>query len=150
MNSETQNIGNKTPSTPQPKPQTKPEPMSYWQERFECHLLLNAKRSTFRRYARALDKFLDMNRDKTFGYQFLRPVIIDYVQARLVEGASVSTVRLEMAAVRGLFAYMIQMGAVDVMFNPAANVRVPKLTRPIASIQVNGFPNPRSGGFGAF
>jgi site-specific recombinase XerD len=126
MKNQPQHIGNKTPSTPQPKPQTNPEPMSYWQERFECHLLLNAKRSTFRRYARALDKFLDMNRDKTYGYQFLRPVIIDYVQARLVEGASVSTVRLEMAAVRGLFAYMISMGAVDVMFNPAKNVQVKK------------------------
>ena len=65
-----------------------------------------------------------MNRDKTYGHQFLRPVIIDYVQARLAEGASVSTVCLEMAAVRGLFAYMMRMGAVDVMFNPAANVKV--------------------------
>jgi site-specific recombinase XerD len=126
MNSETQYIGHKTPSEPQPKPQTKPEPMSYWQERFECYLLLNTKRSTFRRYARALDRFFDMNRDKVYGYQFLRPVIIDYVQARLAEGASVSTVRLEMAAVRGLFAYMISMGAVDVMFNPAKNVQVNK------------------------
>jgi site-specific recombinase XerD len=54
-------------------------------------------------------------------------VIIDYVQARLAEGASVSTVRLEMAAVRGLFAFMISMGAVDVMFNPAKNVKVGKL-----------------------
>ena len=100
--------------------------MSDWQERYECFLLLNAKRSTFRRYARALDRFFDMNRDKVYGYQFLRPTIIDYVQARLAEGASVATVRLEMAAVRGLFAYMIQMGAVDVMFNPAKNVKVKK------------------------
>jgi site-specific recombinase XerD len=126
MNSETKYIGHKTPSTPQPKPQTTAQPISDWQERFECHLLLNAKRSTFRRYARALDRFFDMNRDKTYGYQFLRPVIIDYVQARLAEGASVSTVRLEMAAVRGLFAFMISMGAVDMMFNPAANVKVTK------------------------
>ena len=126
MNSEAQYIGPKTPSTPQPKPQTKPEPMSDWQERYECFLLLNAKRSTFRRYARALDRFFDMNGDKVYGYQFLRPVIIDYVQARLAEGASVSTVRLEMSAVRGLFQFMIRMGAVDVMFNPAANVRIKK------------------------
>lgn len=104
--------------------------MSDWQERYECFLLLNAKRSTFRRYARALDRFFDMNRGKVYGYQFLRPVIIDYVQARLAEGASVSTVRLEMAAVRGLFAYMISMGAVDVMFNPAANVKVRRVPLP--------------------
>ena len=121
-----QSIGHKTPSESQPKPQTKPQPMSDWQERFECHLLLNAKRSTFRRYARALDKFFDMNRDKTYGHRFLRPVIIDYVQARLAEGASVSTVRLEMAAIRGLFDFMIAMGAYDVMLNPAAKVKVTK------------------------
>jgi site-specific recombinase XerC len=78
-------------------------------------------------------QFFEMNRDKTYGYQFLRPVIIDHVQARLAEGASVSTVRLEMAAVRGLFAYMIRMGAIDVMFNPAANVKIKKATRSSSS-----------------
>jgi site-specific recombinase XerD len=67
-----------------------------------------------------------MNRSREYGYQFLRPVIIDYVQARLAEGASVATVRLEMAAIRGLFAYMIAMGAYDVMLNPAKNVKVRK------------------------
>lgn len=37
---------------------------------------------------------------------------------------SISTARLEMAAIRGLFAYMIRMDAVDVIFNPAANVKI--------------------------
>jgi site-specific recombinase XerD len=135
MNKKGQNIGHKTPSESQPKPQTKPQPMRDWQERYECFLLLNAKRSTFRRYARALDKFFDMNRDKTYGYQFLRPVIIDYVQARLAEGARVSTVRLEMAAIRGSFDFMIAMGAFDVMINPARNVKVGKPRKPDATNQ---------------
>ena len=119
-------IGHKNPVSIQPKPQTKPEPIHDWQERFECHLLLNAERSTYRRYARAVDRFIEKNADKIYGYEFLRPVIIDYVNARLAEGASVSTVRLEMAAIRGLFEYMIAMGAYDVMLNPAMNIRVKK------------------------
>jgi hypothetical protein len=129
-------IGHKTPSESQPKPQTKPVPMSDWQELYECFLLLNAKRSTYRRYARALDRFFGMNRGKEYGYQFLRPVIIDYVNARLAEGASVSTVRLEISAVRGLFAYMMRIGAVDVMFNPARNVKVRRLKEPVRVIPV--------------
>jgi len=124
MNNQSQYIGPKTPSTIDPKPQTKPEPMNDWQERYECFLLQNAKRSTYRRYARALDRFLNMNRDKEFAYQFLRPTIIDFVQSRLAEGAAVSTVRLEMAAIRGLFDFMIAMGAYDLMLNPAKNVKV--------------------------
>ena len=53
-------------------------------------------------------------------------MIIDYVNARLAEGASVSTVRLEMAAIRGLFDFMIKVGAYDVVLNPAKNVNVRK------------------------
>ena len=59
-------------------------------------------------------------------YEFLRPVIIDYVESRLAEGASVATVRLEMSAVRGLFQFALDMGASDVMINPAKNVKVRK------------------------
>jgi site-specific recombinase XerC len=58
--------------------------------------------------------------------QFLRPVINDYVETRLGEGASVATVRLELSAIRGLFQFMLEMGAPDVMFNPARGVKVRK------------------------
>jgi hypothetical protein len=133
VKNQSQNIGPKTSSAIQPKPQTKPEPMKDWQERFECFLLLNAKRSTFRRYARAMDRFFKMNQGNTYGYQFLRPVIIDYAQARLAEGASVSTVRLQMSAVRGLFDFMIAMNAFDVIINPARNVKVKKPISPLLS-----------------
>jgi hypothetical protein len=43
-----------------------------------------------------------------------------------VEGASVSTVPLELSAVRGLFQLALDIGAVDVMSNPARNVKVRK------------------------
>jgi site-specific recombinase XerC len=52
----------------------------------------------------------------------------DYVQTRLAEGASVATVRLEMSAVRGLFQFMMDMNAPDVMFNPAKGVKM-KITQ---------------------
>jgi site-specific recombinase XerD len=50
--------------------------------------------------------------------------IYDYVQSRLAEGASVSTVRLELSAIRGLFQFAMDVGASDVMFNAARNVKV--------------------------
>ena len=34
--------------------------------------------------------------------------------------------RQEISAVRGLFQFALDMGAADVMFNPAKNVKVPK------------------------
>lgn len=43
-----------------------------------------------------------------------------------VEGASVSTVPLELSAIRGLFQLALDIGAVDVMSNPARNVKVRK------------------------
>ena len=59
-----------------------------------------------------------------YGHQFLRPVINDYVQTRLGEGASFATVRLELSAIRGLFQFATDMGASDVFFNPAKGVKV--------------------------
>jgi site-specific recombinase XerD len=73
-----------------------------------------------------LERFLGRYREKVYGHQFLRPVINQYVQDRLAEGASVSTVRLEMSAVRGLFQFALDKGAFDVLFNPAKNVKVTK------------------------
>lgn len=51
-------------------------------------------------------------------------MINDYVETRLVEGASVATVRLELSAIRGLFQFMLDMEAADVMFNPAKGVKL--------------------------
>ena len=59
-----------------------------------------------------------------YPHQFLRPIINDYIETRMAEGASVATVRLELSAVRGLFQFMMDMGAADVMFNPAKGVKL--------------------------
>lgn len=90
------------------------------------------RQATQERYARALERFLGKHPGKTYAHQFLRPVINQYVESRLAEGASVATVRLEMSAVRGLFQFMLDMGAADVMFNPASRVKVNRM-RPAQS-----------------
>jgi site-specific recombinase XerD len=96
--------------------------------------------ATQERYGRALERFLGKHRGNTrskgfspvirqmpkYPHQFLRPLINEYVETRLGEGASVATVRLELSAIRGLFQFMLDMNAPDVMFNPAKNVKVQK------------------------
>jgi site-specific recombinase XerD len=119
-----QNIGQKTPSTTQAIDPDTPLPIRQWQQKYERYLELIGKKETQKRYARALEKFLGKHPGKTFPHQFLRPVINDYVENRLAEGASVATVRLELSAVRGLFRFAMDMSASDLMFNPARNVRV--------------------------
>ena len=119
-----QNIGQRTPSSLQPSDRDKIQPIRYWQQRYERYLDSIGRKETQRRYARAIERFLGKHPDKIYGHQFLRPVINQYVQDRLLEGASVSTVRLEMSAIRGLFQFALDMGASDVLFNPAKNVKV--------------------------
>ena len=102
----------------------KPIPIRDWQQKYERYLFLIGREATQERYARALERFLGKHPGKTYAHQFLRPVINQYVETRLAEGASVATVRLEMSAVRGLFQFMLEMGAADVFFNPAKGVRV--------------------------
>ena len=119
-----QNIGLKTPSSIEPIDPDKPKPIREWQQRYERYLGLIGRKATRERYARALERFLGKHPGRTYPHQFLRPVINDYVETRLKEGASVATVRLELSAIRGLFQFMLDMGAPDVMFNPARNVKV--------------------------
>jgi site-specific recombinase XerD len=117
-------IGPKTPSSTQTLDPDTPLSIREWQQRYERYLDLIGRKETQKRYARALEKFLAKHPGKTYGHQFLRPVVNSYVETRLAEGASVATVRLELSAVRGLFQFAMDMGASDVMFNPARNVKV--------------------------
>ena len=121
-----QNIGLKTPSSIEFLDQDKPQPIRDWQQKYERYLFLIGRKATQERYARALERFLGKHPTKTYPHQFLRPLINDYVETRLGECASVATVRLELSAIRGLFQFMADMGAVDVMFNPAKGVKVKK------------------------
>ena len=121
------NIGHRTPSSIQFLDPDTPRPLREWHQRYERYFDLTGRNETRRRYTRALDRFLGKHPDKTYGHQFLRPVINSYVESRLAEGTSVATVRLELSAVRGLFQFALDMGAADVMFNPAKNVKVKAL-----------------------
>jgi site-specific recombinase XerD len=116
-------IGHRTPSSIPLDPDT-PLPIREWQQKYERYLVLIGKNETRKRYRRALERFLGKHPGKTYGHQFLRPVINSYVETRLAEGASVATVRLELSAVRGLFQFAMDMGASDVFFNPAKGVKV--------------------------
>ena len=129
------NIGQRTPSRIPLDPDT-PLPIREWQQRYERYLDLIGRKETRRRYARAIERFLRKYPDKIYGHQFLRPVINDYVQFRLAEGAGVSTVRLEMSAIRGLFQFALDMNAPDVMVNPAKNVKVKAVGRGKAPMPV--------------
>ena len=117
-------IGHKTPSSTQSLDPDTPLPIREWQQKYERYLGLIGKNETRKRYARALERFLGKHPGKTYGHQFLRPVINSYVESRLAEGASVATVRLELSAVRGFFQFAMDMGASDVFFNPAKGVKV--------------------------
>ena len=101
----------------------------YYRKLFhECVLLIDFK-VTRERYARALERFLGTYPSKTYAHQLLRPTIYDYVETRLGEGASVATVRLELSSIRGLFRFMMDIGAADLMFNPVIGVRVQKRSK---------------------
>ena len=124
MKNQEQRIGHRTPSSTQPIDPDTPLPIREWQQKYERYLGLIGKNETRKRYARALERFLGKHPGKAYAHQFLRPVMNSYVETRLAEGASVATVRLEISAVRGLFQFMLDMGASDVMFNPVKGVRV--------------------------
>jgi site-specific recombinase XerC len=130
-------IGPKTPSSIELVDRDKPIPIRDWQQKYERYLFLIGRKATQERYARALERFLGKHPGMTYGHQFLRPVINDYVQGRLREGASVATVRLEMSAVRGLFQFALDMGAADVFFNPAKGVKVRKSNRGLTGANQN-------------
>ncbi len=123
-----QRLGPKTPFSIQPPDNDKPQPIRQWQQRYERYLFLIGRKATRERYARALERFLRRHPHRIYAHEFLRPQMNDYVEDRLAEGASLATVRLEMSAVRGLFQFMLDMNAPDVMFNPAKGVKV-KITK---------------------
>jgi site-specific recombinase XerD len=124
QSSSEQNIGQRTPSGIEAVDKDKPQPIRDWQQRYERYLFLTGRKATQERYARALERFLGNYPSKTYPHQFLRATINEYVETRLGERASAATVRVELSAIRGLFQFMLDMGASDVMFNPAKGVKV--------------------------
>jgi Phage integrase, N-terminal SAM-like domain len=122
------NIDPNTPYQAQVAQPDKPQPIRHWQQKWEQHLpLMGKSKETQRRYARALEKFLGKNKGKAYAHDFFRPHINDYIQTRLAEGAAISTVRLEISAIRAFWNFMEEMGVL--LLNPTKGVRVPNKNR---------------------
>jgi hypothetical protein len=92
MNNPAISIGHNTPSGIEVPPPDTSQPIRYWQQKFEHHLQLMGRKATRERYARALERFLGKYPGKVYPHDFLRPVINDYVQTRLAEGASIASI----------------------------------------------------------
>ena len=98
--------------------------LAHWLGLYEGFLFLNSPPSIYERYSRALSKFYAHFPGKRFTYEYLRPDIETYKAQRLREGASPTTVNIELSILRGFWRWMLKMEADGVMFNPANGVRV--------------------------
>lgn len=108
-------------------------PIRDCQQRWEAHLRLTRSKETLERYSRALNRFLRAFPGQRDINSYLRPHVNSWVQDRLSEGASVATVRTELAAVRAFFQFCERMEWA--LLNPTTNVRVPNpIRRPAANL----------------
>ena len=107
--------------------------IAHWLGLYEGFLFLNYPRS-YERYSRVLSRFYSHFPDKKRTYDFLRPVFETYKTDRLNEGASPTTVAMELSVLRGLWNWMLAMNVPGVMFNAVRGVRVkmPSKKRKIA------------------
>jgi site-specific recombinase XerD len=100
--------------------------ITHWAGKYEGYLFQTSRPATYERYSRALSKFVNHFPHKRFTYEFLRPDLEDYKQARLKDGASATTINIELSILRGFWRWLLAMEAEGVMLNPALGVRVKK------------------------
>ncbi len=98
--------------------------ITYWAGKWERYLFQTAPPATYERYSRALSKFLGYFPDKRFTYSFRRADVESYKQQRFKEGASPTTVSIELSVVRGFFRFLLRMNADGAFLNPALGVKV--------------------------
>jgi integrase len=121
-------------SQPNPTSATEPRPeanlsnddkfkITHWLGLYEGFLHLNYPRS-YERYSRVLTRFYTHFPGKQRTFDFLRPDFETYKQGRLKEGASRTTVNIELSVLRGFWSWMLRMEAPGVMINPVRGVRV--------------------------
>jgi len=99
-------------------------PISDCQQKWENQLRLTRSKHTLQRYSRALNRFRRAFPGHKDINSFLRPHVNSWVQDRLAEGASVATVRTELAAIRAFFQFCVDMDWA--LLNPTTNVSVPR------------------------
>ena len=129
-----------TTSALKPRPKASPSKtdnfqIAHWLGLYEGHLYLNHPRS-YERYSRVLSRFYGHFPDRKRTYDYLRPVFETYKTDRLNEGASPTTVGMELSVLRGFWNWMLRMETPGVMINPVVGVRVKmpsKKQRPVES-----------------
>lgn len=129
MNTPTTTTSATTPRPHSDQSSDESSKITHWLGLYEGHLFLNSRPATYERYSRALSKFYEHFPHKRFTYEFLRADLEDYKQQRLDEGASPTTVNIELSILRGFWKWMLRMGADGVFFNPAKGVRVERPTK---------------------
>ena len=102
--------------------------IAHWLGLYEGHLYLNYPRS-YERYSRVLSRFYGHFPDRKRTYDYLRPVFETYKTDRLNEGASPTTVAMELSVLRGFWKWMLRMETPGVLINPVAGVRVKKQSK---------------------
>ena len=117
-----------TVSALKPRPEASPSKtdnfqIAHWLGLYEGFLYLNYPRS-YERYSRVLSRFYGHFPDRKRTYDYLRPVFETYKTDRLNEGASPTTVAMELSVLRGFWNWMLAMDTPGVMFNPVLGVRV--------------------------
>lgn len=117
-------IGHKSRQVSLTSPQTAPPAASLYKlaGQWEGFLFRERCWKTYERYGRALSRFLEAFPGRRDVNSFVRPEIIDWVNARLAEGASLATIRTELAAVRSFFQFCVDMKVA--MINPAKGIKV--------------------------
>jgi integrase len=81
---------------------------------------------SYERYSRVLSRFYSHFPDRKRTYDYLRPVFETYKTDRLNEGASPTTVAMELSVLRGFWKWMLRMETPGVLINPVVGVRVKK------------------------
>jgi hypothetical protein len=115
----------------------------YWLGKYEGYLFQTAPPATYERYSRVLSKFISHFPHKRFTYEFLRPDLEDYKQKRLKDGASATTINIELSVLRGFWRFMLRMEADGVMLNLVVGVRV-KTTKPSLGTMRKPAPVPQT------
>lgn len=120
-----------------PRQESRPKTLGEIGALWESFIYQNRPFATYERYSRAVSRFVEAFPEKHSIHDFLRPDVLTYVEKRLAEGASVATLRTELAAIRAFFQFCEDMDFA--LLNPARGIRVPnRIKRPALKRQSEG------------
>ena len=125
MKNTTQKVGPQNPVKEKP---SETDNLKHYVALYQLHLFQTATELTYERYVRVLNRFaFDYFPEKTSTFEFLRADMEDYRELRLKEGASRTTVGIELSILRGFWKFLVRMDAA--FMNVVLNVKVPNPDR---------------------